>query len=61
MGVSISGIEIDGISVTREYEHYVLKKDGVEMRCYLGELNECIPEFEEYLKEIQCTKSLQMA
>lgn len=59
--MSISGIEIDGISVMREYDHYLLQKDGVEMRCYLGELNECIPEFKEYLKEKQCIQSLQMA
>lgn len=59
--MSISGIEINGISVTREYEHYLLQKDGVEMRCYLGELNECIPEFEEFVREKQCAQSLQMA
>lgn len=29
------------------------------MRCDFGELNECIPEFEEYLKEAQ--KKLQTA
>lgn len=46
------GISINGIDVSREHGHYLLQKDGVKMRCDFGELNECIPEFEEYLEEI---------
>lgn len=44
-------IYINGISVSREHGHYLLQKDGAQMRCDVGELNECIPEFEEYLLE----------
>ena len=46
-------ISINEISVSQEYGHYLLQKNGVKMRCDIGELNECIPEFEEYLNEIQ--------
>lgn len=45
--MQITGIKINGISVTREYGHYLLQKNGIKMRCDFGELNECIPEFEE--------------
>lgn len=48
----IIGIQINGINVSQEHGHYLLQKDGIKMRCDFGELNECIPEFEEYLNEI---------
>lgn len=53
------GIQINGINVSQEHGHYLLQKDGVQMRCDFNELNECIPEFEEYLAEVQ--KKLQTA
>lgn len=34
------------------------KKNGIKMRCDFGELNECIPEFEEYLEEIERKRRL---
>lgn len=52
-------IQINEINVSQEHGHYLLQKDGVQMRCDFGELNECIPEFEEYLTEAQ--KKLQTA
>jgi hypothetical protein len=51
-------ISINGISVSQEYGHYLLQKNGVKMRCDIGELNECIPEFEEYLNEIEQERQL---
>lgn len=36
------------ISIKDEHGHYLLECDGVQMRCDTGELNEAIPEFEEY-------------
>lgn len=56
--MSITGIQINGISVTRECGHYLLQKNGVKMRCDFGELNECIPEFEEYMEEIEAKRQL---
>lgn len=53
------GIQINGINVSQEHGHYLLQKDGIQMRCDFNELNECIPEFEEYLAEAQ--KKLQTA
>ncbi|WP_180272664.1 hypothetical protein [Konateibacter massiliensis] len=47
----ITGIMINGIEVIPEHGHYLLQKDNTKMRCDFGELNECIPEFEEYLEE----------
>lgn len=47
----LTGIYINGISISQEHGHYLLEKDGIKMRCDSGELNECIPEFEEYVKE----------
>lgn len=54
----IIGIEINGITITQEYGHYLLRKNGVKMRCDYGELNECILEFEEYLEEIEQERQL---
>ena len=54
----ITGIQINGISVMREHGHLLLQKDGVQLRCDFGELNECIPEFEEHLKEIEQERQL---
>lgn len=56
--MQITGIKINGISVTREYGHYLLQKNGIKMRYDFGELNECIPEFEEYLEEIERKRRL---
>ncbi|WP_368273578.1 hypothetical protein [Enterocloster bolteae] len=56
--MQIAGIKINGISVTREYGHYLLQKNGIKMRCDFGELNECIPEFEEYLEEKEQERQL---
>lgn len=50
-----ASVQINGIDVVREFDHYLLRKDNVEMRCDVGELNECISEFIEYLRE----KSIQ--
>lgn len=47
------GIKINGIDILQEHGHYLLQKDGIQMRCDFNELNECIPEFEEYLAELQ--------
>lgn len=47
------GIQINGIHVSQEHGHYLLQKDGIKMRCDFNELNECIPEFEEYLAEVR--------
>lgn len=52
------GVNINGIEITQEYGHYLLQKNGVKMRCDIGELNECIPEFEEYLEEIEQERQL---
>lgn len=54
----IIGIEINGITITQEHGHYLLRKNGVKMRCDYGELNECILEFEEYLEEIEQERQL---
>lgn len=54
----ITEIIINGISVTQEHGHLLLQKDGTQMRCDFGELNECIPEFEEYLKDKKCIRQL---
>ena len=43
-------IVVNGITVTQEYGHYLLQKNGVKMRCDVGELNECIQEFEDYFR-----------
>lgn len=53
------GLQINGIDVSQEHGHYLLQKDDVQMRCDFNELNECIPEFEEYLAEAR--KKLQTA
>lgn len=53
------GIQINGINVSQEHGHYLLQKDGIKMRCDFNELNECVPEFEEYLTEAQ--RKLQTA
>lgn len=53
----LSGIQINGIDISQE--HYLLQKNGIQMRCDFNELNERIPEFEEYLTEAQ--KKLQTA
>lgn len=53
--MGIVRVQINGIDVVRERDHYLLRKDSMEMRCDMGELNECIPEFIEYLRE----KSIQ--
>lgn len=58
--MSVVQIQINGIDVVREFDHYLFQKDGVEMRCDVGELNECMSEFEEYLREIK-TQRLQTA
>lgn len=55
--MGITGIQINGISITQEHGHLLLSKDGIQMRCDFWELNDCIPEFEEYLRE----KELQTA
>lgn len=47
----ITEIIINGISVKQEHGHLLLQKNGIKMRCDFGELNECIPEFEEYVRE----------
>lgn len=52
------GIQVNGITVIQEHGHYLLQKHGVKMRCDIGELNECIPEFEEYLEEIEQERQL---
>lgn len=49
--MGIIGFCINGISVSRENGHYLLQKNGIQMRCDIGELNECIPEFEEYMED----------
>jgi len=56
--MGIVGIQINGISVTCECGHYILQRNGIKMRCDFGELNECIPEFEEYLEEIEQERQL---
>lgn len=56
--MQLTGISFNGINVTQEHGHYLLQKDGIYMRCDVGELNECIPEFEEYFVEAQ--KKLQL-
>lgn len=52
-------IQINGINVSQEHGHYLLQKDGIQMRCDFNELKECIPEFEECLKEVR--RKLQTA
>lgn len=49
--MGITGIQINGISITQEHGHLLLSKDGIQMRCDFWELNDCISEFEEYLRE----------
>lgn len=49
--MKFTGLSIDGIDIIMENEHYVLHKNGVKIRCDLGELNTCIPEFKRYYKE----------
>lgn len=34
------GIQINGINVSQEHGHYLLQKDGVQMRCDFNELND---------------------
>lgn len=49
--MKIIGININGINISQEDGRYVLQKDNIKMRCDTNELNDCIPEFEEYLAE----------
>ena len=49
--MKMTGLYINGISVSRECGHYLLEKENVQMRCDFGELKDCIPEFEEYFQE----------
>ena len=49
--MNMIGLYINGISVSQEYGHYLLEKENVQMRCDLGELKDCIPEFEEFFEE----------
>lgn len=56
--VELIRLQINGIRVYREREHYLLRKNGIEMRCYIGELNECLQEFQEYIEEIEQERQL---
>lgn len=38
--MGIVRVQINGIDVVRERDHYLLRKDSMEMRCDMGELNE---------------------
>ena len=49
--MKMTGLYINGISVSQEYGHYLLEKENIQMRCDFGELKDCIPEFEEYFQE----------
>lgn len=46
--IKIAMLTINGIEVYREHGHLLLQKNGIQMRCDVGELNAAIPEFEEY-------------
>lgn len=56
--MGIISLQINGIDVSFEHGHYLLQKGGINMRCDFGELNECIPEFEEYIEEIKKERKL---
>ena len=49
--MAVLGIYINGIEVVTHKEGYMLKKDNQSMTCYANELNESIPEFEEFLQQ----------
>lgn len=57
--MKITGMRINGINVIHQHGHYLLQKDNVQMTCDSGELNESIPEFEQYFEEEK--RKLQMA
>lgn len=59
--MKLTGITVNGIQIYFEHGHYLLKRGQVELRCDFGELNECIPEFEEYYTKMQSKNNLSVA